>query len=172
MEKLKFDILSTPWGFVAAAVSRHGLRHVLLPEESKPAAFEALCRAVREEKLVPDNKTLEIKQLAVLLKRYFTGRPTEFKLTLDFDTATVFQRQVWCITRTIPFGTTRTYGWIAEMLGDPAARRAVGQALNANPLPLLVPCHRVIAADGKLGGFSGKVELKSRLLRLEHVILT
>ncbi|MBN1594416.1 MGMT family protein, partial [candidate division FCPU426 bacterium] len=68
-------------------------------------------------------------------------------------------------------GQTRTYGWIAEMIGDPGSKRAVGQALNANPMPLLVPCHRVTAARGRLGGFGGGVEVKSRLLKLEGAIL-
>jgi methylated-DNA-[protein]-cysteine S-methyltransferase len=105
------------------------------------------------------------------LRHYFKGQPVDFNLKLDYNVATVFQRQVWCVARTIPYGATRTYGWIAEMMGDPESKRAVGQALNANPLPLLVPCHRVVAAKGRLGGFSGGPEMKLALQKLEGTIL-
>ncbi|MCD4812496.1 methylated-DNA--[protein]-cysteine S-methyltransferase [bacterium] len=171
MEKLRFNIIQTDWGFVAAAISKHGLRHLLLPKETKEKAFESLCAKVKDEKLVPDNKDLILKKLTGQLKNYFMGRLVEFTYKLDYNTATIFQRQVWCVTRTIPYGATQTYGWIAEKIGDPESKRAVGQALNANPIPILVPCHRVIAARGRLGGFGGGTEMKSRLLKLEGTIL-
>ncbi len=171
MEKLRFNIMQTEWGFVAAALSKRGFRHLILPQAGKEQVFNALCRRVRDEKLVPDNKDLVAKKLNGQLRNYFQGRLVDFNYKLDYDTATVFQRQVWCVARTIPYGSTQTYGWIAEKIGDPDARRAVGQALNANPLPLLVPCHRVIAARGKLGGFGGGPETKSKLLQLEGTIL-
>ncbi len=171
MEKLRFDIIKIDWGYIALALSKHGLRHVILPKSQKQAAFEALCAATRGEELIPDNKHPLFKKLQVQLRHYFQGRPVDFNLKLDYNVATVFQRQVWCVARTIPYGTTRTYGWIAEMMGDPESKRAVGQALNANPLPLLVPCHRVVAAKGRLGGFSGGAEMKLQLQRLEGTIL-
>jgi len=74
---------------------------------------------------------------------------------------------VWQLTRLIPYGETRSYTWVAEQLGKAGAVRAVGQALARNPLPIIVPCHRVVAKDGKLGGYSGGVEKKDYLLRLE-----
>lgn len=80
---------------------------------------------------------------------------------------TPFQRAVWGAARAIPHGRTRTYGEIAAAVGRPGAARAVGQALGANPVPLLVPCHRVVAAGGGLGGFTGGLDLKARLLALE-----
>jgi len=171
MEKLRFNVIPTEWGFVAAALSKHGLRHLILPQPSKEQAFEVLCQKVRDEKLVPDNKDLVLKKLADQLKNYFNGQLVEFSYKLDYNVATVFQRQVWCVARTIPYGSTQTYGWIADKIGDPDSKRAVGQALNANPLPLLVPCHRIIAARGKLGGFGSGTEMKCRLLRLEGTIL-
>jgi len=173
MEKIRFDIISTPWGHVAAGLSKHGLRHLVLPAADKKQAFEQLCRQIRDEQLVPDNKHPVFKRLGQQLKWYFQGRPVEFDFKLDYNVATVFQRQVWCVARTIPHGATRTYGWVADKIGDPDSRRAVGQALNANPLPLLVPCHRGTAVGGKLGGFagSGGPEFKSRLLKLEGAIL-
>ncbi len=171
MEKIKFDIVNTKWGFVALALSKHGLRHVILPKIKKQDAFDALCLQLHGEELVPDNGNPLLKEMGVKLKHYFQGQPVEFIFKLDYNVATVFQREVWSVARTIPYGQTRTYGWVAERLGDPESKRAVGQALNANPLPLVVPCHRVAAANGRLGGFSAGPEVKTRLLKMEGAIL-
>lgn len=172
MEKLRFDIMHSDWGYVAIGLSKHGIRHLILPRETKQDAFEALCTQTRGEELIPDNKHPLFKKVQVQLRHYLKGQPVEFNLKLDYNVATVFQRQVWCVARTIPYGTTRTYGWIADRMGDPDSKRAVGQALNANPLPLLVPCHRVVAAKGKLGGFAGGSEMKLELQKLEGYLLT
>jgi methylated-DNA-[protein]-cysteine S-methyltransferase len=102
-----------------------------------------------------------------LLTMYFSGKKSEFPCALDYGQATHFQRNVWEATRSIPYGETRSYGWVANRIGKPAAVRAVGQALGKNPLPIIVPCHRVIASDGSLCGFSGGLETKRNLLRLE-----
>ena len=107
------------------------------------------------------------KDLMERLKVYFSGHRTTFRDKLDFPRATHFQREVWEITRLIPYGETRSYAWVAERIKKPRAVRAVGQALGKNPLPIIVPCHRVVASDGKLGGFSGGVEMKRYLLSLE-----
>ena len=101
------------------------------------------------------------------LKDYFSGKRVEFPDELDLSSATDFQRQVWRLARLIPYGETRSYGWLAERLGKRGAGRAVGQALARNPLPVIIPCHRVVAGDGKLGGYSGGVGVKKSLLRLE-----
>ena len=115
------------------------------------------------------NATLSEKPLLKTverLKAYFSGQRVEFPDELDLSSATDFQRQVWRITRLIPYGETRSYGWIAKRLGKKGAR-AVGQALARNRLPVIIPCHRVVAGDGKLGGYSGGVGMKRSLLRLE-----
>lgn len=104
--------------------------------------------------------------LAKRLKAYFSGERVDFPDRLDLSQATDFEREVWRITQTIPYGETRSYGWIAKRLGKRGAR-AVGQALARNRLPVIIPCHRVVASDGSLGGYSGGVELKRALLRLE-----
>ncbi len=99
--------------------------------------------------------------------RYFTGEPVRFRVRLDLRVGTPFQRKVWRVLRTIPHGQTRSYGWVAQRIGAPRAVRAVGAACGANPVPVIVPCHRVIASDGALGGFSGGLARKRALLRLE-----
>jgi methylated-DNA-[protein]-cysteine S-methyltransferase len=115
------------------------------------------------------NAVLSQKPFADLIKRlkdYFAGKRVEFPDELDLTSATDFQRQVWRITQTIPYGETRSYGWIAEKMGKRGAR-AVGQALARNRLPVIIPCHRVLASDGDLGGYSGGVGIKESLLRRE-----
>ncbi len=123
-----------------------------------------------ERRLDVKNAVPSQKPFADLIKRlkdYFAGKRVEFPDELDLASATHFQRQVWQIVRCIPYGETRSYGWIAERLGKKGAGRAVGQALARNPLPVIIPCHRVVASDGDLSGYSGGVGVKRALLRLE-----
>ena len=104
------------------------------------------------------------------LKAYFNGARVTFDFPLDLAGAPVFYLQVWNIVKNIPYGEVRSYGWGARELGKPGAARAVGQALARNPVPVIIPCHRVIHSNGTPGGFAGKmssVETKLRLLSLE-----
>ena len=103
-----------------------------------------------------------------LLQTYFRGIPTTFsEIPLNLVSGTPFERAVWRVCRTIPWGQTRPYAWIASQLAKPKASRAVGNALGKNPLPIVIPCHRVIHSDGTLGGFGHGLALKRRLLKLE-----
>lgn len=102
------------------------------------------------------------------LQRYLSGEGRSFDLQLA-PQGTPFQQQVWRVLRQIPYGTTQTYGQIARAIGRPTACRAVGAANGQNPLPIVVPCHRVIGANGTLTGFAGGLELKRRLLQIEGV---
>ncbi len=104
------------------------------------------------------------------LGEYFAGKRTEFEVALDLA-GTEFQKSVWAELERIPFGVTRSYGEIAERIGNPKSVRAVGLANGSNPVSVIVPCHRVIGADGSLTGFGGGLELKRRLLVLEGVLL-
>jgi len=116
------------------------------------------------------NATRSEKPFADLIQRfkaYFAGQRVDFPDELDLSSATDFQRQVWRLTRLIPYGETRSYGWVAKRLGKNGAAQAVGQALARNPLPVIIPCHRVVAGDGGLGGYSGGAGVKKSLLRLE-----
>jgi len=101
------------------------------------------------------------------LEAYFSGRRHEFDIPLRLD-GTPFQVSVWNQLRKIPFGTTTTYGEIAGRIGNPKAVRAVGLANGRNPIPIIVPCHRVIGSNGTLTGFGGGLENKSLLLDLER----
>src|SRR5258708_10160080 len=100
------------------------------------------------------------------LKEYFEGKRQDFSIPLDMR-GTPFQRSVWQALLAIPFGETRSYGQIAKQLGRPNAMRAVGGANGSNPIPIVVPCHRVIGSSGKLTGFGGGLETKARLLKIE-----
>jgi len=100
------------------------------------------------------------------LNEYFAQKRRIFDLRLK-PNGTAFQQKVWNALRTIPYGQTISYGELAQRIGSPAAVRAVGAANGANPIPIIVPCHRVIGADGSLTGFGGGLELKEALLKLE-----
>jgi O-6-methylguanine DNA methyltransferase len=104
------------------------------------------------------------------LAQYFDGRRTDFTVPLDLRTGTEFQRQCWGILTKIPYGEIRSYQEVAKAAGRPAASRAVGQANHANPIPIVIPCHRVINADGHLGGYGGGLDVKEQLLALERAL--
>jgi len=148
--------------------SQLGLLRTTLPQTTPQQAIEMLDGTAEQAVWAPHSFT----DIIPLLTEYFNGKQREFHCVLDFGRATPFQKQVWEITRLIPFGETRSYSWVAKKVGKPAAVRAVGQALGKNPLPIIVPCHRVIASDGKLCGFGGGLEMKRDLLRLEGSIRT
>jgi len=105
------------------------------------------------------------------LRRYLAGEPVEWKVRIELAGGTDFQRAVWRELQKIPYGRTVSYGEIAARLGKPGAMRAVGGANGANPLPIIIPCHRVVAAAGGLGGYGGGLDIKKALLRLEGASL-
>ena len=120
--------------------------------------------AAQGEEVIEDaGRTAEVRRQ---LAEYFAGRRQEFDLPLA-PRGTPFERSVWDELRRIPFGETRSYAEIARALGKPAATRAVGRANGANPIPIVVPCHRVIGSNGSLTGFGGGLDVKARLLELE-----
>jgi methylated-DNA-[protein]-cysteine S-methyltransferase len=114
----------------------------------------------------PDNRQPVLIELARQLRAYFAGSLKQFDLPLD-PQGTEFQKRVWSALVDIPFGETRSYRQVAESIGAGHAVRAVGAANGANPIPIVVPCHRVIGSSGKLVGYGGGLELKKRLLELE-----
>ena len=164
-----YRVFEVSCGWAAAARGREGLCAFGLPEISREIA-EKNIRALARKDFEPSKSAL--RDVVSLARRYFHGWRTNFgDVRLDLSAGTAFQRKVWSIVREIPYGEVRTYRWIALELGRPEAARAIGGALAANPVPLIVPCHRIVNANGTLGGFSagGGVTLKRRILELERV---
>jgi methylated-DNA-[protein]-cysteine S-methyltransferase len=108
-----------------------------------------------------------LQQAAAEFRRYFLGEPVTFDLPLDLDSGTAFQQAVWRDLLKIARGSTTSYGALSASLGKPSAMRAVGGAVGHNPLSIIVPCHRVLGADGSLTGYAGGLERKVALLQLE-----
>ncbi len=102
------------------------------------------------------------------IEAYLRGERRQFDVPLDLGDATGFQRRVWMACEAIPYGATTTYGELARSIGTPRGAQAVGQALGSNPVPILIPCHRITASDGELGGYGGGLALKRALLALER----
>jgi methylated-DNA-[protein]-cysteine S-methyltransferase len=161
---LDLVIFETVLGWMGLVGTRAGLKQVLLPCRSEVELLQMVKGDYREVK--PDGGVFG--DLPHRLKHYLAGECINFMDELDISNCTDFRQQVWRVTRAIPYGETRSYSWVSTKLGyGPKASRAVGQALGKNPLPILIPCHRVLSADGTLGGFSAGLELKKHLLRLE-----
>jgi len=135
----------------------------LLTLESNGAAITAL----RFNKEQPGRSCPVLEEAAWQLAEYFSGRRREFDLPL-LPRGTAFQRGVWAALLTIPYGETASYGQIAAQIGNPHSCRAVGMANHRNPLPIFIPCHRVVGADGSLTGYAGGLEIKAFLLSLEQ----
>jgi len=117
-----------------------------------------------------DSNNPLLKQAAAQLSAYFAGQRHTFDLPLNTATGTPFQQAVWQALLAIPFGSTCSYGQLASRVGKPSAVRAVGSAVGRNPLSLIVPCHRVVGANGSLTGYAGGLHRKTALLQLEGVL--
>ena len=165
MDSMK--VFKTTWGWMGVATTSRGVATVVLPKRSRRAVEKELSHTAG-----PPNsearRHLQMAQAALL--RYLAGDSQALGLALDLPDSSSFRLKVWRTLQTIPYGRVRSYGWVARKLGQPRAARAVGAACGANPLPLVVPCHRVVAGDGSLGGFSGGLPVKKRLLRLEGIL--
>ena len=169
---LEQTTLATPVGELTLIASGQGLRAVRWPGEALGSAVDrrlSLRDSVPEPTARVDAPAAILRAAAAQLRDYFAGVRTSFDLPLA-PTGTPFQRTAWEVLRGIPFGTTISYGEQARRLGDPLKARAVGAANGRNPIPIIVPCHRVIGADGSLTGFSAGVERKAWLLRHEAAI--
>ena len=129
-------------------------------------AFPQRGRAAKPEPEWQESQRGPVGEVVRQLREYFAGQRAEFDLPLAPE-GTVFQRSVWRQLQEIPYGETISYGELARRVGNPKASRAVGSANGANPLPIVIPCHRVIAGDGSLGGFGGGLPTKQTLLELE-----
>ncbi len=159
-----YTVFDTKFGWIAIVASEQGLCKLTLPQ---PATDKALTLI---GDLLPKSvaNAASFRDLILRIGSYFEGENVEFRDPLDLRTSTAFQQEVWQATCTVPYGETQTYGWIAQQLGRPKSGQAVGKALACNPLPIVIPCHRIVgSARGSLGGFRGGMELKKQLLHLE-----
>jgi O-6-methylguanine DNA methyltransferase len=155
----------TPIGELRVAVTENGVARLALPAAEEQARFFAwIARHYPEAKEEETGAAAVRRELA----EYFAGRRRAFSVSLDFQ-GTAFQRAVWSAVGQIPYGQTTTYTALARKIGRPQAVRAVGAANGANPIPIIIPCHRVIGTDGSLTGYAGGLLLKRRLLELEGV---
>jgi|TARA_Y100000031_G_C8210763_1_gene380807 methylated-DNA-[protein]-cysteine S-methyltransferase len=161
--ELRYVTFDTDMGWVGILDSTQGLLGTTLPRCSAQEACQLLGNGISHAAWSP----YHFEDLVKRFRSYFSGQQAAFPDELDLSEATSFQRKVWETTRLIPYGETRSYIWVAEQIKQPGAARAVGQALGRNPLPVIIPCHRVLSSDGRLSGFSGGVEMKKRLLSLE-----
>ncbi len=159
---MRYIVFQTAWGWVALLGTARRLKRLSLPRERAETALRELGDLTRAH-LAPGS----FGSLPERLQGYFQGESMGFSDLLDLSEATPFQGVVWEAARAIPWGVSRSYAWLAQTISRPGASRAVGQALARNPLPILIPCHRVVAADGGSGGWSGPPGLKERLLAME-----
>lgn len=162
---IRWREFETPFGETFLAATARGVLRLSWQVDDPEEAAESL----REEfplwgvKQAPDR----LEDAAGQLGEYFAGERTAFDLEVDLTGVTDFQRTVLEATARIPFGTTVTYGELAERIDRPEASRAVGSALGSNPVPIVVPCHRVVRSDGSVGGYTAGTGYKRQLLELE-----
>jgi methylated-DNA-[protein]-cysteine S-methyltransferase len=171
--QMKYTIFNTAWGYFGLVADKKGLIRTVLPcpERSRRACEN---RKTVEKRLLAGlenpqfNKNL-LKSLQKQIIAYFAGKPVRFDTSLALDSLPPFARKVLAACEKIPAGKTVSYSQLAGMIGKPKASRAVGSALAKNPIPLIIPCHRVIHSDGSLGNFSafGGTDTKKKLLALE-----
>jgi len=163
-KQLLYTVFQTNQGWMGILASKAGILAATLPQTTRQMAFDLLGEKVKQADFSPD----ALNSLTQRFQDYYSGKKTAFPDALDFSGATEFQKQVWQAAQLIPHGETRSYGWIAKQIGNPRSARAVGQALGKNPFLIVVPCHRVIAGDGTLGGFGCGLPAKQKLLKLEQ----
>lgn len=148
-----YDSLNTPFGLIYIAKNDNGLTHLCFKLSDIPESYS--------------QNPIELGEYKQQLIEYFDGKRQQFTLPLA-PKGTLFQQKVWQALCEIPFGQTRSYGEIAQAIGQPTASRAVGGANNANPIAIIIPCHRVIGSNGKLTGYAGGLGVKTFLLSLEQ----
>jgi methylated-DNA-[protein]-cysteine S-methyltransferase len=155
---MNYCIFESPIGPLLIAGDQEGVRTIRFPRDG---------RASKPERDWMEANSGAVAQTVAQLREYFAGRRTEFDLPLALR-GTPFQLAVWRELRRVPYGQTVSYGELAGRIGNPKASRAVGSANGANRIPIVIPCHRVIAAGGRLGGFGGGLPVKEALLALEN----
>jgi methylated-DNA-[protein]-cysteine S-methyltransferase len=159
--------IDSPVGRLLVAATPRGLVRVTFPVEEPEKVLEQLAASVSPRVLESPARLDDVRRE---LDRYFEGRQRDFDLPLDWQLTRGFYRKVLRATARIPYGQTRSYTEMAKRAGSPRAVRATGTALGSNPLPIIVPCHRVLRSGGALGGYGGGLEVKQALLELEGAL--
>ena len=138
---MKKAVFSTPLGWAGAGIAEKGVCRIVLPRGSQKTAESELAKRKGGKSIAGVSRSSDrnVQKTVKLIQQYFSGRRVTFDLPVDLDHYTPFQRAVWKAAAAIPYGETRSYAWIAKKIGRPKAARAVGQALGANPIPILVP---------------------------------
>ncbi len=164
---IQLTTFHTRIGWIGVAYNERGIVALRLPRDSRDESLASLQREFKDATIVdraPD-------EIAREMTEYAAGQRRKFDLKLDWSSLRPFQRAVLEAANKIPFGETRTYAWVAQQIGNPKASRAVGRALATNPIPIILPCHRVLGSDGGLHGYGGGLPMKAKLLRLEGATL-
>jgi methylated-DNA-[protein]-cysteine S-methyltransferase len=162
-----YDLTDSPVGALLVAVSERGLCRISFDPEPE-REIESLSRAFGARVLRSPRPVDEVKRE---LSEYFAGERRSFDLAVDIDRLTTFNRSVLEQLARVPYGSLTTYGALAGQAGRPRAARAVGTVMNRNPIPIVLPCHRVVGSTGSLVGYAGGLERKETLLRLEGALL-
>jgi methylated-DNA-[protein]-cysteine S-methyltransferase len=166
IENLSFYLCETDLGWVGLLLSPHGLRATTLPRDSRDEALRELVELGATEPA----RDADLADLPERICALASGRYDNLAVHVDWNMGPSFRREVLEETLRIPSGETRTYGWLAERVGHPRAARAVGRVMATNPLPLVVPCHRVVGSNGSLTGYGGGLQMKEALLRAEGAL--
>ncbi len=161
-------VFPTAWGWMGISETTQGIDTIVMPNISRHAAQTEFRAGVIPQ--INTQSSLRLRVAQGQLTKYLSGQRILFCLLLDLSRGTSFQQKVWRILQRIPYGALRSYQWVAIRVGGRQYARAVGNAVGANPLPILIPCHRVVAHDGTLGGFTGGLTRKRKLLRLEGTL--
>ena len=161
---LFYTDMVSPIGILRLFSTEKGICGIALHDKRFQGKMERLSR-ISEKSLQKNNRKFSktIRQLEC----YFQGKGQAFRAELDLSGQTPFQLKVLQALMEIPYGTVKSYQWVAQRIKNPRAYRAVGSACGSNPIPIIIPCHRVIAKDGSLGGFSAGLDIKKQLLNIE-----
>jgi methylated-DNA-[protein]-cysteine S-methyltransferase len=164
---IAYAVVDSPLGELLVAVTPRGLVRVAYPNETEDRVLQDLSGRISPRILRAPGRTDEVRRE---LAQYFAGSRRRFEVPVDWALSRGFFRKVLRATARIPYGDVRTYTEMATRAGNPRAYRAAGNALHSNPVPIVVPCHRVVHADGGLAGYGGGVERKEFLLALEGAL--
>jgi len=161
-------VFKSRWGWMGVSETTKGIDVVVLPKTSRRAVLLEL--QLSEADLLDGRRSSRLREAQAQLTSYLAGARRSFNLPLDISQGTSFQRKVWQTLRRVSYGRLRSYQWVALRVGGGQYARAVGNAVGANPIPIVIPCHRIVAQDASLGGFSGGLPTKRKLLTLEGTL--